>query len=105
MPLNKTDLIDVVAKATEMKKTQVEKAINATFDAIKKELSLHGKVTLVGFGTFGVSHRAERKGRSPKTGAEITIPAKIVPKFRPGKELKNLVDAPKPAEKKKGKKK
>lgn len=104
MPLNKTDLIDVVAKTTELKKTQIEKAINATFDAIKKELSQHGKVTLVGFGTFAVSHRAERKGRSPKSGAEITIPAKIVPKFRPGKELKNIVDAPKP-EKKKGKKK
>lgn len=104
MPLNKTDLIDVVAQSTELKKIQVEKTINATFDAIKKELAQHGKVTLVGFGTFVVSHRAERKGRSPKSGAEITIPAKIVPKFRPGKELKNIVDAPKP-EKKKGKRK
>lgn len=104
MPLNKTILIDIVAKSTELKKTQVEKSINATFDAIKQELGQHGKVTLVGFGTFTVSHRAERKGRSPKTGEEITIPAKIVPKFHPGKDLKTVVDAQKP-EKKKGKKK
>jgi DNA-binding protein HU-beta len=97
MPLNKSDLIANVAKTTELKKAQVEQIIATTLDEIKKELGQHGKVTLVGFGTFDVSHRAERKGRSPKTGEEILIPAKIIPKFRPGRELKVTVDPPKPA--------
>lgn len=97
MPLNKSDLITNVAKTTELKKTQVEQIVAATFDEIKKELGQRGKVTLVGFGTFEVSHRAERKGRSPKTGEEIIIPAKVIPKFRPGRELKVTVDPPKPA--------
>ncbi len=105
MPLNKTTLINAVAEATEMKKVDAEKAIKATIDTITKELGEHGSVTLVGFGTFKVSHRQARKGRSPKTGAEITIPAKIVPKFHPGKALKDLVSAHKDNKKKTAKKK
>lgn len=104
MPLNKTTLINQVAESAGMKKVEAEKAIKATIDAITKELGQHGAVTLVGFGTFKVSHRQARKGRSPKTGAEITIPAKIVPKFHPGKALKDLVAAHNPP-KGKGKKK
>jgi DNA-binding protein HU-beta len=104
MPMNKTDLINAVADQTAMKKVDVEKAIKATMSAISTELGQHGTVTLVGFGTFTVSHRQQRKGRSPKTGAEITIPAKIVPKFKPGKALHELVGAFK-AKKKAAKKK
>lgn len=97
MPMNKTDLINAVAANTGLKKVEVEKAIKATMASISTELAQHGKVTLVGFGTFQVSHRQSRKGRSPKTGAEITIPAKIVPKFKPGKALHELVGAKKKA--------
>jgi DNA-binding protein HU-beta len=93
MGINKTDLINIVAENAGMKKVDAEKAIKATMGAITAELAQHGKVTLVGFGTFGVSHRQQRKGRSPKTGAEITIPAKIVPKFKPGKALHAVVGA------------
>jgi DNA-binding protein HU-beta len=60
-------------------------------DVITKTLKKKGKVTLVGFGTFSVSKRAARKGRNPRTGKEIKIPAKNVPKFSPGKELKTAV--------------
>ena len=104
MGLNKNDLINAVAEQAEMKKVDAEKAIKATLAAISTELGQHGSVTLVGFGTFTVSHRQARKGRSPKTGAEITIPAKIVPKFKAGKALHELVAAHK-AKKKAAKKK
>lgn len=104
MPLNKTDLINAVAETTAMKKVDVEKAVKATIATISKELGEHGKVTLVGFGTFTVSHRQQRKGRSPKTGAVINIPAKIVPKFKPGKALHELVSVHKDTKKKAKKK-
>ncbi|HAW08976.1 MAG TPA: DNA-binding protein HU [Bacteroidetes bacterium] len=91
MPLNKSDLVNAVADSAELKKTEAEKAVRATFDTITKELKDHGAVTLVGFGTFTVSHRQARKGRNPKTQQVIDIPSKIVPKFRPGKSLVEAV--------------
>jgi DNA-binding protein HU-beta len=88
--MNKADLIDEVAKVVETKKAAGE-AVDCVIDAITKVLKKKGKVTLVGFGTFSVSKRAARKGRNPRTGKEIKIPAKNVPKFTPGKELKAAV--------------
>lgn len=88
--MNKADLIDEVAKVLETKKAAAE-AVDCMIDAITKVLKKKGKVTLVGFGTFSVSKRAARKGRNPRTGKEIKIPAKNVPKFTPGKELKAAV--------------
>jgi len=91
--MNKSELIDVIAKKAGLSKVAAGKALDATTEAIQKELSKGGKpnVTLVGFGTFAVANRAARKGRNPRTGASITIKAARVPKFRPGKGLRDAV--------------
>jgi len=88
--MNKAQLIDEVAKVTCSKK-EAELAIDATLAAIKKALKKGDAVTLVGFGTFGVSKRKARTGRNPQTGAIIKIAAKKVPVFKAGKGLKDAV--------------
>jgi len=88
--MNKAELIDEVAKVTCSKKEAAE-AVNATFAAIQKALKKGDAVTLVGFGTFGVSKRKARKGRNPQTGETIKIAAKKVPVFKAGKGLKDSV--------------
>ncbi len=88
--MNKGDLVNEVAKSIGNKKT-AQKAVDAMLDAIMNALKANDKVALVGFGTFKVDERKERKGRNPQTKAEITIPAKKVPKFIPGKALKDAV--------------
>ncbi len=90
-PLGKTELIDAVAKATNMEKTKAKAAIDATIDCIVKELKKNGRVQLTGFGTFSTSKRKKRMGVNPKTGEKITIPARKVPKFTPGKALKDAI--------------
>jgi DNA-binding protein HU-beta len=87
--LNKADLVAEVAKVVGSKR-MADKAVSCVLDAITKGMK-KGKVTLVGFGTFSVSKRKARVGRNPQTGKEIKIPAKKVPKFSPGKALKNAV--------------
>ncbi len=89
--MNKTDLVDGVAKVTELTKTSVEETLNAAFDLIKKSVKKGDDVTLVGFGTFTKAKRKARSGRNPQTGKEIKIPAMTVPRFRPGKEFKDSV--------------
>jgi len=86
--MNKGDLISAVADGTGLSKADVGRAIDATTSAIAGELSGGGRVSLVGFGTFSVSHRAARMGRNPATGASISINASNVPKFKAGKALK-----------------
>ncbi len=86
--MNKGDLISAVAAGTGLSKADVGRAIDATTSAIAGELSGGGSVSLVGFGTFSVSHRAARMGRNPATGASIHINASNVPKFKAGKALK-----------------
>ena len=86
--MNKGDLISAVADGTGLSKADVGRAIDATTSAIAGELSGGGRVSLVGFGTFSVSHRAARMGRNPATGASIQINASNVPKFKAGKALK-----------------
>ena len=88
--MNKGQLIDEVAKATCSKK-EAELAVDATFAAITKALKKSDAVTLVGFGTFGVTKRKARMGRNPQTGAAIKIAAKKVPVFKAGKGLKDAV--------------
>ena len=88
--MNKAELIDVVAKITCSKK-EAEAAVNETFAAIEKALKKGDSVTIVGFGTFGVTKRKARIGRNPQTGKEIKIPAKKVPTFKAGKGLKDAV--------------
>jgi len=86
--MNKGDLISAVAAGTGLSKADAGRAIDATTSAIAGELSGGGSVSLVGFGTFSVSHRAARMGRNPATGASIQISATNVPKFKAGKALK-----------------
>ena len=88
--MNKTELIEEVAKTTCNKK-EAEAAVNETFAAIQKALKKGDSVTIVGFGTFGVAKRKTRIGRNPQTGKAIKIPARKVPKFKAGKGLKDAV--------------
>ncbi len=89
--MNKTELIQAVAAATEMSKKDAEAAVMATFDAITNALVEGDKVQLVGFGSFEVKARAERTGRNPATKEIITIAASKVPAFKAGKALKDAV--------------
>jgi DNA-binding protein HU-beta len=87
----KADLIAKIAEKSSLTKADSERALNACLNAVEDILVKEGKLTLTGFGTFLVDQRKERKGRNPQTGAEITIPAAKVVKFRPGKLLKDAV--------------
>jgi len=89
--MNKAELIEEVAGQTGLTKRASGKAVDALVSAISDCLSRGEKVTLVGFGTFGVRQRKARVGRNPQTGESIDIPAKKVPKLVPGKNLKNKV--------------
>ena len=90
--MNKTELVDAIAKEASLSKKDAEKAVKAFTDTVSKELKKKGKVQLVGFGTFEVSKRAARTGKNPQTGEAIKIPAATVPKFKPGKALKDAVN-------------
>ena len=88
--MNKAQLVEEVAKVTSSKK-EAALAVDAALAAIQKALKKGEAVTLVGFGTFGVSKRKAREGRNPQTGAAIKIAAKKVPVFKAGKGLKDAV--------------
>ena len=90
--MNKTELIDAIAKSAGLSKKDATNAVNALTETITKTLKKKDKVQLVGFGTFEVGKRAARTGRNPQTGAEIKIKAAKVPKFKPGKALKDAVN-------------
>jgi DNA-binding protein HU-beta len=90
--VNKSELIEVIAKQSEISKAAAGRALDAAIVAIKQSLKKGNDVTLVGFGTFSVGKRAARAGRNPRTGATIKIKAAKVPKFRPGKALKDAVN-------------
>jgi len=87
--MTKADLIAQVAEKAQSTKSDAERIFTAVFDVIQATLEAEGKVSLVGFGTFTLEQRAERKGRNPQTGAEITIPASKAVKFHAGKALKD----------------
>ncbi len=89
--MTKSDLVDSVAAKAGMTKKDSARAVDAVFDTIKEQLKTGEKVQLVGFGSFEVKQREARVGRNPKTMEEIRIPARRVPVFRPGKELKDTV--------------
>jgi DNA-binding protein HU-beta len=90
--VNKSELIDQIAKSADISKAAAGRALDATVGAIKSSLKKGGMVTLVGFGTFYIGTRAARSGRNPRTGATIKIKAAKVPKFRAGKALKDAVN-------------
>ncbi|MBP6018242.1 MAG: HU family DNA-binding protein [Burkholderiaceae bacterium] len=90
--MNKTELIEHISAKADLSKADAGRALDAFIDAVKITLKNNDAVTLVGFGTFDVSERAARTGRNPRTGEEIEIKAAKVPKFRPGKALKDAVN-------------
>ncbi|MFA7291702.1 MAG: HU family DNA-binding protein [Rhodocyclaceae bacterium] len=89
--MNKSELIEQIAKSADISKAAAGRALDATVSAVKASLKKGGEVSLVGFGTFYVAKRAARNGRNPQTGATIKIKAAKVPKFRAGKALKDAV--------------
>ncbi|ANQ53460.1 MULTISPECIES: HU family DNA-binding protein [Thermosipho] len=91
--MSKKELVNKVAeKMPELKKKDIKAVIDAVFETITEALSNGEKVQLIGFGTFEVREAEERTGVNPRTREKITIPARKVPKFKPGKELKEKVN-------------
>ncbi len=90
--MNKAELIDAVAEATELSRADAEKTTNAVLDSIIDALSKGDQVSLVGFGTFSVRERAARSGRNPQTGETIQIKASKSPGFKAGKAFKDAVN-------------
>ena len=89
--MNKTELVDRIALKTQISKQIVEEVLNETFNAIKKTIKKGETVTLVGFGTFAQTHRKARAGHNPFTGQKMEIPAMTLPRFKPGKEFRELL--------------
>lgn len=90
--MNKNELVDAVATAADLKKSEATLAVDAVFEAITGSLKKGEEVRLVGFGTFAVSQRAASEGRNPRTGEAIKIAASKQPKFKAGKGLKDAVN-------------
>lgn len=91
--MTKAQLINAVrAKDPGLTKVQVGQVVNAMIEAMTRALVQGGKVEIRGFGNFKVKQRGSRQVRNPKTGEMIEVPAKRVPHFRPGKELKEMVE-------------
>ena len=89
--MNKSDLVDAVASSADVTKASAGRAVDAVLDSIGDALGKGDTVSLVGFGTFSVRHRAAREGRNPQTGAAMHIAASKVPGFKAGKGLKDKV--------------
>lgn len=89
--MNKAELIEEIAADAGLSKADAKRALDAFIDTTAKALKKGDRVALVGFGSFSVSERAERKGRNPQTGKEITIKAKKVVKFKPGADLSEKI--------------
>jgi DNA-binding protein HU-beta len=90
--VNKNELVAAVANSTDLSKADATKAVDAVFDSVVAALKTGDEVRLVGFGTFLVTQRAASEGRNPRTGEVIEIAATKIPKFKPGKQLKEAVN-------------
>ena len=90
--MNKSELIDAMAKDANISKAQAGAALDSFVKNVSNTLKKGDKVSLIGFGTFSVSRRSARTGRNPQTGAEIKIAAKTVAKFKPGKALDDALN-------------
>lgn len=91
--MTKADLVDEVIKVTDLSKKQAEIIVNTVFHEIVEALRHDDKIELRGFGSFRVRRRRSRQGRNPKTGDRVDVPSKRIPYFKPGKELKDLINA------------
>ncbi len=89
--MHKSDLLEKVAKECEISKTKADQVLSSIIGAITGAVSAGDKVTLLDLGTFSVAERAARSGRNPKTGEAITIPARKIAKFKPGKKFADAV--------------
>jgi integration host factor subunit beta len=92
--MTKAELVEDVARAAELTKKDAERLVEIVFESIIDTLNSGEKIELRGFGSFRVRERGARRGRNPKTGDPVDIPAKRVPYFKPGKELKELINEP-----------
>jgi len=90
--MNKAELVEELSNQTELTKRASREAIDAITSVITDALAREEKITLVGFGTFRIVQRKARTGRNPQTGKELQIPARKVPKFRPGKNFREAVE-------------
>ena len=90
--MNKSELVDAMAKKSGLSKKDTEAALGAFTETVANALKKGDKVQLIGFGTFEVTKRAAREGKNPQTGAKIKIPASKAPKYKAGKALKDTVN-------------
>ena len=90
--MNKSELVEVIARQADLSKAAATRSLEAVIGAVKTTLKKGDSVTITGFGTFAVTKRKARTGRNPRTGTAIKIKASKVPKFRPGKGLKDALD-------------
>ncbi len=90
--MTKADLIEEVSAVSRLSKKSSEVVVNTFFESIVGSLRRQEKIELRGFGSFKLRHRRARIGRNPKTGARVEVPAKVVPYFKPGKDLRELVN-------------
>ncbi len=91
--MTKAELVDEVSKNSDLNKKDAEVIVQTVLDSIVDSLKAGEKVELRGFGSFRLRSRASRQGRNPKTGEKVFVPAKRVPYFKPGKELKALINS------------
>ena len=98
--MNKSELVDHIAKEIELTKVQAAKIVDTFTNAIVDTLKKGDEVRLIGFGTFSVAERKAREGKNPQTGEKIKIAAKRVPKFKPGKDFAEQVNSSKKSSKK-----
>ncbi len=91
--MNKTELVEYIAKSADISKASALRSLDAVLEAITETLKKGETVTLVGFGTFSVNERASRAGRNPRTGEVIQIESARSPKFKPGKVLKDILNS------------
>lgn len=90
--MNKAQLVEKLADKMSLSKSQAESFLDATLEIIQKSVAKGDEVKLVGFGTFSRLSRKSRNGRNPKTGAPVVIPGSKVPRFKPGKDFKDLLN-------------
>ena len=90
--MTKAELVEEVARVSELTKKHSEVIVNTVFDSIINALRKDEKIELRGFGSFRIRQRRSRQGRNPKTGDKVDVPAKRIPYFKPGKELKELIN-------------
>ena len=94
--MTKAELVEEVARVSDLTKKHSESIVNTVFDSIVEALQKDEKIELRGFGSFRIRQRRSRQGRNPKTGDKVDVPAKRIPYFKPGKELKELINSSAP---------